>query len=337
MTSLIEINNSSIQQILRLKKQKKKIVLCHGAFDLIHPGHLAHFEQSKKFGEILIVTITADRFIKKGIHNPYFDQLTRLNNLKQLKIVDFCFVVNETSAVSAIELIKPNFYCKGVEYKTAKNDQNLKKEIKAVNKVKGRIKYIGSQIKSSSELISKNFFQIQDSNLKSKIKYLSKIDINSELNKMRNTKVLVIGETILDEYIEVRTKGISPKSSTISCVKKKSTMMPGGALATFKFVSSITKNSKFISILNEELYSKYKKKLEIPNDIITSKKFPKIIKSRLIEDIGNQVIKKIFTINDYDEKALDRIDENKIINKIKTNAKKFDIIIVQNFGHNFFI
>ena len=84
MNNLIEINNDSIQKILRLKKQKKKIVLCHGAFDLIHPGHLDHFEQSKKFGEILIVTITADRFIKKGIHNPYFDQLTRLNNLKQL-------------------------------------------------------------------------------------------------------------------------------------------------------------------------------------------------------------------------------------------------------------
>ena len=58
-----------IHKILKVKKLKK-IVLCHGAFDLIHPGHLDHFEKAKKLGDILVVTITSDRFIKKGIHNP---------------------------------------------------------------------------------------------------------------------------------------------------------------------------------------------------------------------------------------------------------------------------
>lgn len=27
-----------------LKAQKKKVVLCHGVFDLIHPGHIIHFD-----------------------------------------------------------------------------------------------------------------------------------------------------------------------------------------------------------------------------------------------------------------------------------------------------
>ena len=54
-----------IHKILKVKKLKKKIVLCHGAFDLIHPGHLDHFGKAKKLGDILVVTITSDRFIKK--------------------------------------------------------------------------------------------------------------------------------------------------------------------------------------------------------------------------------------------------------------------------------
>ena len=143
-----------IHKILKVKKLKKKIVLCHGAFDLIHPGHLDHFEKAKKLGDILVVTITSDRFIKKGIHNPFFKEDIRLKNLQQIKIVDYCFIVNEPSATSVINVLKPNFYCKGIEYKSKKNDKKLFEEINALKKIKGKIHFIGSNIKSSSKLIS---------------------------------------------------------------------------------------------------------------------------------------------------------------------------------------
>ena len=80
--------------------------------------------------------------------------------------------------------------------------------------------------------------------------------------------------------------------------------MPGGALATFKFVSSIAKKTKFISVINKQSFERYNKKIKFGNGIIISNKFPKIIKSRLIEDAGNKVIKKIFTINNFDEKKI---------------------------------
>ena len=31
--------------ILNLKSKKKKIVLCHGVFDLLHIGHIKHFNE----------------------------------------------------------------------------------------------------------------------------------------------------------------------------------------------------------------------------------------------------------------------------------------------------
>ena len=112
--------------------------------------------------------------------------------------------------------------------------------------------------------------------------------------------------------------------------------MPGGALATFRFVSSIAKKSKLISIMNKNLFLKYKKSLKFQNDMIISNDFPKIIKSRLTEDTKNQVVKKIFTINDFDERVLNARDENRIIKNIKSYGKNFDIIMVQDFGHGLF-
>jgi len=336
MFKVIDISQKDLNSLNKIRK-KKKIVLCHGAFDLIHPGHIKHFEESKTFGDILIVTITADKFIKKSIHNPYFDQETRINYLKYLKIIDYCFIVNELTAVSALEILRPNFYCKGIEYKERNNDKNLNKEIKALNKYGGKIKYIGTEIKSSSEIISRNFFKIKDQTLKNKIASLKNIDLEKVIQKMNNLKVLVIGEVILDEYSEVAMKGISPKSGTISCIKKKSNIMPGGSLATFNFVSSISKNSKLLSILNKDLFIKNKKLFKSSKDIILSKNFSKITKTRLVEDTGNQaVVKKIFTINDFEENILNKNDENKLIKKINNYGKTSDLIIVQDFGHGLF-
>lgn len=324
-----------IKKILKVKRKKKKLVLCHGAFDFVHPGHLDHFDEAKKFGDILIVTITSDKFIKKSIHNPFFDEQTRLKNLRQIKIVDYCFIVNEPTGVSVIETLKPNIYCKGIEYKNLKNDNNLKKELIALKKNRGKVEYLGNNIKSSSKLISENLFNIEDKNFKNKIINLTKINFDNQINNLKKLNVLVIGETIIDEYKTVLTSGISPKSNTLSCIEKDKIIMPGGALATYKFVSSIAKNSSLISIINKESFETYKKNIIFNKGLIVSKDYQKIIKSRLIEE-GNQVIKKIFTINSYEEKKLGTKDEKIIIDKINSYAIKADIIIVQDFGHGLF-
>ena len=50
---------------IRERLRGKHIVHCHGAFDLVHIGHLTHFEEARSLGDLLVVTITADRHITK--------------------------------------------------------------------------------------------------------------------------------------------------------------------------------------------------------------------------------------------------------------------------------
>ena len=71
-----------LQQIIAdLKSKIKKIVHCHGVFDLLHSGHIKHFEEVRKFGYVLVVTITPDEHVHKGANRPAFTAVLRLEAL----------------------------------------------------------------------------------------------------------------------------------------------------------------------------------------------------------------------------------------------------------------
>ena len=109
---------------------KKKVVLVHGVFDLVHPGHLEYFSEAKEQGNILVVSLTSDRYVNKGINKPYFNQKTRSFFLQSLEIVDHVVISDSASSISIIKNLKPSYYCKGPDYLKKKGDLagNLKKE-----------------------------------------------------------------------------------------------------------------------------------------------------------------------------------------------------------------
>jgi len=106
VTKLIDKKN--LIKFLKGNKNKK-IVLCHGVFDLVHYGHLKHFKSAKKYGDILIVSITKDKFIKKGFNRPIFNEIKRAEYLSEIEIVDFVYICETESALDSIKTIKPNF------------------------------------------------------------------------------------------------------------------------------------------------------------------------------------------------------------------------------------
>ena len=132
---------------LKKIKQKftgKKIVLCHGVFDLLHVGHISYFKSSKIYGNILVVSVTGDKFVNKGPGRPAFSISNRLKFLQAIDCIDYLYVSNDVTAEKVIKNLKPNFYCKGGDYSKnlTKNDNNLKKEINALKTVKGTFKIV---------------------------------------------------------------------------------------------------------------------------------------------------------------------------------------------------
>ena len=85
---IISIENLS-SKVKAAKQQGKKIVHCHGVFDLLHIGHIKHFQEAKSHGDILIVTLTPDEYVNKGPNRPAFTTNLRLEALAALESIDF--------------------------------------------------------------------------------------------------------------------------------------------------------------------------------------------------------------------------------------------------------
>ncbi len=146
-----------------LKARGKKIVYAQGYFDLLHAGHVRHFEEAKKLGDVLMVGVVVDQFVNKGPGRPIFKEEQRLNLVAALTDVDFAFLNKTPDAVEAIRKIVPQVYVKGEDVRQKANDprENLYREIKELKAAGGKIHFTKSLPIHSTDLLNKfsNFKQ----------------------------------------------------------------------------------------------------------------------------------------------------------------------------------
>lgn len=70
-----------LRQIIGARPRIKKVIMCHGVFDVVHPGHLRHLIYAKSKADILVASLTADVHISKGQYRPHVPQDLRALNL----------------------------------------------------------------------------------------------------------------------------------------------------------------------------------------------------------------------------------------------------------------
>ena len=249
------LTTSSLDKNFFKKIKNKKVVLCHGVFDMIHIGHLNHFEESKKFGEILIVSITQDEFVNKGPNRPVFNILQRAKLISGLKVVDYVVVNNKATAENVINIIKPDYYIKGNDYKDNKKDvtKNIKKEVQAVKKIGGKIKYtISKKIDSSKILDTFDFIFSEDQKkLITKIRKIFNFETYKKfLLDSEKLKVLVIGDLIIDNYVTCEPLSKSGKGTFLTFKKGEEKSFLGGSGFIANQLANFSKNVDLISIIS---------------------------------------------------------------------------------------
>ena len=327
------------ERINKLKKNKKKVVLCHGVFDLVHIGHIKHFESAKKNGDILVVTITADEYVDKGPNRPHFNTLLRAEALAAIEMIDYISISYSSNAVNVIKKIMPDIYFKGIEYKNDKSDITgmIKHEKQVIKSVGGQIRYSNDQTFSSSTLINKygDLFTQNQKLFISKIKKNFSFEkIKKILKNFEDIKVLVIGETIIDEYIFCEALGKSGKEPVLVFKDFGSEKYLGGVIAIARHLSSFCRDISVLSLVGEkrEFEGFIKKNVEknIKLNLINKKNSPTITKKRFVDKIDN---KKIFGIYSLNDEGLKSEEEKKITQRFKSLYNKYDLIIVADYGH----
>jgi len=146
------------EKLSELKSQGKKIVHCHGCFDMMHPGHIKYFQASKKMGDILVVTLTPDQFVDKGPDRPVFGQDLRAESIAALECVDYVAVNRWPTAEETLRLLLPDYYVKGQEFEKLQDKTGkIQKEVEVVKEIKAEMKFTHEIVFSSSKLIKDHF------------------------------------------------------------------------------------------------------------------------------------------------------------------------------------
>jgi len=316
-----------------------QIVHCHGVFDLLHPGHLRHLAEAKAQGDILVVTVTPDRFVNKGPGRPVFTQDHRAMMLAAIQYVDFVSITDSFTAVDAIKSIRPQVYVKGPDYTNSNDDLsgNISIEEDAVVSLGGRIHYTQAPAMSSSHIINAYLPNQPESTIewlqRFRIKY-REVDVLSWLEQVAALNVLVIGEAIIDEYVKCEALGKSSKDPVLVFREISCERQVGGSLAIANHCAGLGANVTALFRLGCE-----------PNDVETvlkgldprvspvimkSQIEPTIIKRRYIDDLTEARVFETYIMHDG---TTEQSDDQALRSRLAELLPSVDLVIVADYGH----
>jgi len=325
--------------IQSLKRDGNTIVQCHGVFDLLHPGHILHFEAAKREGDILVVTVTRDEHVDKGPGRPVFNQRIRTESIAALQCVDFVALNEWLSAVETIKKLKPDVYVKGSEYAEADMTGRIYTEAEAVKSIGGRVHFTDEPVFSSSQLLNEHFHiypEEADAFLKEFRRNYSAENIIQRLETLKTMKVLVIGDTIIDEYHYCYALGMSPKDSILRTKYVSEEVFAGGVLASANHIAGFCENVHLVTCLgtenNRENFILEHLKPNLKPKFFYREDAPTIVKRRFVEP---DFLTKMFEICFLNDLPLPESVEQEVCNYLIENIHDYDLVIVSDFGHGF--
>ena len=322
-----------------LRLSGKKIVHCHGVFDLLHIGHIRHFKQAAQIGDVLAVTITPDEFVDKGPHRPAFNQDLRAEAIASLSMVDYVAVNKWATAENTIRLLRPDYYAKGAEFRQIVSDMTGK--IGSEERVAGEI---GTQLVFTDDIVfsSTNLINRYLSNLSEEInEYLglfrqrcSLKEILDIVESMSRLKVLVIGDAILDEYHFCEAIGKSSKDPALSVKYQSSDIFAGGALAVANHVAAFADKVKLLTVLGQRRshldFIRSQLLSNIDPFFVHQPDAPTITKKRYVD--GNS-FNKLFEVYIIDDSGLIAEQDEAACCWLEENLEQYDLVIVADYGH----
>lgn len=323
------------------KDQGQKVAQCHGVFDLLHRGHLHQFEQVKRKADILVVSITADQYVLKGPGRPVFNQNIRADMLAALELVDFVTVVESVGAVDIIKLLRPNYYVKGQSYQDASKDISGKigPEVEAINSIGGEIIFTNEIPIRSTPLLNSYIDPYPEDVLLYLDSFKKKYPFSSlvkMIDRFQGLKVLLIGETIIDQYDYVEAMDISPKGGVMATRHLSSESFAGGILAcanhmaTFcsmvNVISSLGSRNSHQNLISRSLAENINTKFLLREGLDT------LVKKRQVE---NNYFKKLSETYYGDESYLREEEEDELLDHLRIVIDNYDLVFIVDYGHGF--
>jgi rfaE bifunctional protein kinase chain/domain len=325
-----------LRKIIGPFPRKKPVIMCHGTFDLVHPGHIRHLIYAKSKASILVTSLTADEHIKKANYRPFVPQELRAMNLAALEIVDYVLIDPNETPIENLKNIQPDYFAKGYEYTKKGLPPKTQEEVDTLNSYGGEVIFTpGDIVYSSSHIIETEPPNLANYKLESLMKGEG-IDFNHLRNALKNlkgTKVHVIGDTIVDTYSHCTLIGSNAKTPTFSVKYDYQTDYVGGAGIVAKHMKAAGADVTFTTVLGKD---------KLRTFVLDDLEAAGVKCNAIIDKTRPTTNKNLFTASQYRMLKVDTVDNRAISEKTLRKFSKYiertesDAVVFSDFRHGIF-
>jgi len=325
-----------LKEVLGSHPRDKKVIMCHGVFDVVHPGHVRHFIYAKGKADILVASLTADKHITKGRYRPHVPENLRALNLAAFEVIDYVLIDHEDKPLRNIETLQPDYFAKGYEYVSDGLPQKTQEEADVLAEYGGEMIFTpGDIVYSSSSLINLAPPSIQTEKLLTlmEVNNVSFQDLRSTMANISGKKVHVIGDTIVDSYTQTTMIGGQTKTPTMSVHYQGRTDFNGGAAIVAKHLRAAGADVTFTTVLGDDDYK---------NFVLDDLRESGVVCKPIVDSTRPTTNKNAIVAGGYRLLKIDTLDNSTInddiLSEITENVQNIpcDALVYSDFRHGIF-
>ena len=325
-----------LREIIGPRPRAKKVIMCHGTFDLVHPGHIRHLIYAKGKADILVTSLTTDQHISKANFRPFVPEALRAMNLAALEIVDYVVIDENPTPIENIKFIQPDYFAKGYEYNKEGVHPKTQEEIDALESYGGEVIFTpGDIVYSSSRIIESEPPNLATDKLHALMEAegITFDKLRSTLEKFKGVKVHVIGDTIVDSYTYGTLIGGQTKTPTFSIKFERQVDFVGGAGIVAKHLKMAGAEVKFTTVLGDDRLKDY---------VLKDLKDYGVECNAIIDRTRPTTQKNLFTAGGYRMLKVDTVDNHPISEKtvdqfVKSiSSTNSEVVVFSDFRHGIF-
>ena len=325
-----------LSAIIGPRPRQSTVIMCHGTFDVVHPGHIRHLMYAKGKGDILVASLTSDEHVEKANFRPFVPEDLRAINLAALEMVDYVIIDRESTPLRNLGIIKPDFFAKGYEYSGNGVNPKTQEEILVLDSYGGEIIFTpGDIVYSSSALLELAPPKIAIEKLIT-LMDAEGIDFNdlyAALDKFQGIKVHVVGDTIVDSYTHCSMIGGVTKTPTMSVLFRNKIDYTGGAAIVSKHLHAAGADATFSTVLGNDAFKDF-----VLDDLETAGvEIQPIIDSTRPTTNKNAIISeghRLLKVDTLDNRPISERDMTRLKDRIATTPT--DAVVFSDFRHGIF-
>lgn len=303
------------------------VVFVSGNFNVVHPGHLRLLRFAAECGDCLVVGVYDNS--SRGVTLP---EEARLEGVKAISFVNHAFILKEPPE-DFIAKLKPAIVVKGKEHEDRNNAEQA-----VVESYGGKLLFSSGEVSFSSiDLLRREYVDANFSTIRKPLDYPERHGfqvrgLGNDLAKLIGLRVLVIGDLIVDEYINCDPLGMSQEDPTIVVTPIESKRFIGGAGIVAAHARGLGANAQYLTVAGDDEVAQYaRNKLDecgVKSEILYDESRPTTLKQRF-----RAAGKTLLRVSHLRQHAISNDIAQRMLQKVSKAIANSDLVIFSDFNY----